>query len=98
MNKIKVTRKRNKHFYNNMVLIKKAFVTIVVVVTVNYFLLCARAGPTPQQEQELLLLDALDRRQPIYNGFSSNSIMDMLGRSMFLCVRGITSLKVWFIC
>lgn len=67
-----------------MILIKKAFIAIVVLLTINYFLLCAKAGPTPQQEQELLLLDALDRRQPIYNGFSTNSIMDMLGRSEFL--------------
>lgn len=56
------------------------------------FLLClniclkfsaVHAGPTSQQEQELLLLEALSKRQPSYYG-TSNSIMDILGRSMFL--------------
>uniref|UniRef100_A0A336MAH9 CSON014101 protein n=1 Tax=Culicoides sonorensis TaxID=179676 RepID=A0A336MAH9_CULSO len=42
---------------------------------------CANAGPTPQQEKELLLLDALDKRQSVFNGYgTSNSLMDMLGR------------------
>lgn len=45
------------------------------------------AGPTSQQQQELLLLEALSKRQPSYYG-TSNSIMDILGRSMyrFVCV------------
>lgn len=55
------------------------------------FLLCLNAclkfsvviaGPTTQQEQELLLLEALSKRQPSYYG-TSNSLMDILGRSMF---------------
>lgn len=55
------------------------------------FLLCLNAclkfcvviaGPTIQQEQELLLLEALSKRQPSYYG-TSNSLMDILGRSMF---------------
>ncbi|XP_031631479.1 serine proteinase stubble isoform X3 [Contarinia nasturtii] len=37
------------------------------------------AGPTIQQEQELLLLEALSKRQPSYYG-TSNSLMDILGR------------------
>lgn len=41
------------------------------------------AGPTSQQQQELLLLEALSKRQPSYYG-TSNSIMDILGRSMYL--------------
>lgn len=54
------------------------------------FLLCLNAclkftvviaGPTMQQEQELLLLEALSKRQPSYYG-TSNSLMDILGRSM----------------
>lgn len=40
------------------------------------------AGPTIQQEQELLLLEALSKRQPSYYG-TSNSLMDILGRSMY---------------
>lgn len=40
------------------------------------------AGPSIQQEQELLLLDALSKRQPSYYG-TSNSLMDILGRSTF---------------
>lgn len=40
------------------------------------------AEPSSQQEQELLLLDALSKRQPNYSNYgSSNSLMDMLGRS-----------------
>lgn len=55
------------------------------------FLLCLNAclkisvviaGPTIQQEQELLLLEALSKRQPSYYG-TSNSLMDLLGRSMY---------------
>lgn len=55
------------------------------------FLLCLNAclkisvviaGPTIQQEQELLLLEALSKRQPSYYG-TSNSLMDILGRSMY---------------
>lgn len=58
------------------------------------FLLCLNAclkfgiviaGPTIQQEQELLLLEALSKRQPSYYG-TSNSLMDILGRSMYICV------------
>lgn len=45
------------------------------------------AGPTSQQQQELLLLEALSKRQPSYYG-TSNSIMDILGRSMYQFVRG----------
>lgn len=55
------------------------------------FILCLNAlfklstvycEPTSQQEQELLLLDALSKRQPSTTNYgSSNSLMDMLGRS-----------------
>lgn len=44
------------------------------------------AGPTIQQEQELLLLEALSKRQPSYYG-TSNSLMDILGRSMFFILH-----------
>lgn len=40
------------------------------------------AGPTVQQEQELLLLEALSKRQPSYYG-TSNSLMDILGQSTY---------------
>lgn len=47
-------------------------------------------GPSAQQEHELLLLDALSRKQISSsnlnaissNNYESNAIMDMLGRSM----------------
>jgi hypothetical protein len=43
------------------------------------------AGPTPQQEQDLMLLDALGRRQNYHNtnnnNYESNSIIDILGKS-----------------
>lgn len=48
------------------------------------------AGPTSQQQQELLLLEALSKRQPSYYG-TSNSIMDILGRSMYRFV----DLQLW---
>lgn len=41
-------------------------------------------GPTSQQEQELLLLEALGRRysnNPVTSNYSPNSIMDILGKS-----------------
>lgn len=57
--------------------------TVIFVVCLNYCLktcvVCA--GPTIQQEQELLLLEALSKRQPSYYG-TSNSLMDILGQSM----------------
>lgn len=49
----------------------------------------AQCGPSAQQEHELLLLDALSRKQISNNlnaisnsNYESNAIMDMLGRSM----------------
>lgn len=70
---------------------------ISIVVFHVLFILSATGEPSSQQEQEILLLDALSKRQPssgnsgnIGAGFastslsnygSSNSIMDMLGRS-----------------
>lgn len=73
--------------------------TVIFIVFLNIF--CAmttmttilvNAEPSSQQEQELLLLDALSKRLPstsssnfvtsnLNNYGSSNSIMDMLGRS-----------------
>lgn len=58
-------------------------IILLLILMLNYsYKLCANAGPTPQQEKELLLLDALDKRQSVFNGYgTSNSLMDMLGRS-----------------
>lgn len=58
-------------------------IVFLLILMFNYSCkLCANAGPTPQQEKELLLLDALDKRQSVFNGYgTSNSLMDMLGRS-----------------
>jgi len=58
------------------------------------------AGPSAQQEHELLLLDALSRKQisniknsnninsisTNNNNYESNAIMDMLGRSMLIAL------------
>lgn len=73
---------------------------ISIVVFHVLFILSATGEPSSQQEQELLLLDALSKRQPssgnsgnigvgfastsLSNYGSSNSIMDMLGRSNIL--------------
>jgi hypothetical protein len=60
-----------------------AFVTVVASLQV------VQCGPSAQQEHELLLLDALSRKQVSSNlnaissnNYESNAIMDMLGRSM----------------
>lgn len=54
------------------------YVCILLTVAVS-------ADPSSQQEQELLLLDALSKRQPNYSNYgTSNTLMDMLGRSNFL--------------
>lgn len=59
------------------------------VVTILANMPIARCGPSAQQEHELLLLDALSRKQISNNlnaisstNYESNAIMDMLGRSM----------------
>lgn len=63
--------------------------TVIIVLWLNVCILMngiAEAGPTSQQEQELMLLDALSKRQPSYYG-TSNSIMDILGRSRFCLIH-----------
>lgn len=71
-------------------LLKSQFSNKIFQIKSVIFLLCLNAclkfsvviaGPTIQQEQELLLLEALSKRQPSYYG-TSNSLMDILGRSM----------------
>lgn len=58
--------------------------SVIFLLTLNICLKFSAivALPTSQQEQELLLLEALSKRQPSYYG-TSNSLMDLLGRSMF---------------
>lgn len=60
--------------------------SVIILLSLNACLkFCAViAGPSIQQEQELLLLEALSKRQPSYYG-TSNSLMDILGRSMIYC-------------
>lgn len=61
--------------------------SVIILLSLNACLkFCAViAGPSIQQEQELLLLEALSKRQPSYYG-TSNSLMDILGRSMIYCL------------
>jgi hypothetical protein len=64
-------------------------IVLLVFIISNFHIQC---GPSAQQEQELLLLDALSRKQAISNNlnaissnnnnYETNAIMDMLGRSM----------------
>jgi len=62
---------------------------IVLLVVLNCFTptphkYAVLAGPTPQQEQDLMLLDALGRRQTYHNNnnnYESNSIIEILGKS-----------------
>jgi hypothetical protein len=68
--------------------LKVASFTIALVTIVGLQLV--ESGPSAQQEHELLLLDALSRKQISSsnlnaisnNNYESNAIMDMLGRSM----------------
>lgn len=62
---------------------------MIVIVMIVSNLPIAQCGPSAQQEHELLLLDALSRKQISNNlnaisstNYESNAIMDMLGRSM----------------
>lgn len=61
----------------------------IALVTIVASLQVVHGGPSAQQEHELLLLDALSRKQLnsnsnaiSNNNYESNAIMDMLGRSM----------------
>lgn len=82
-------RKNRTIMYNNILMQKLVKmkrnhgIILLLILMFNFSCkLCANAGPTPQQEKELLLLDALDKRQSVFNGYgTSNSLMDMLGRS-----------------
>lgn len=63
------------------------FVIVFVSIVSNFRIV--QCGPSAQQEHELLLLDALSRKQIstnlnsiASNNYESNAIMDMLGRSM----------------
>ena len=74
----------------NLNILCKFVVIFVTILVVN-------AGPSPQQEKDIMILDALTPKRPSvsYNtnknqDYSSNSIIDMLGRSMFnvvLCAK-----------
>lgn len=81
-------------------------VIVLVLIVSNFQIQC---GPSAQQEQELLLLDALSRKQSLNsnlnaistsnnNNYETNTIMDMLGRSMLLilllCVMNFGSVKI----
>lgn len=64
-----------------------SFVIVFALIVSNF--LIVECGPSAQQEHELLLLDALSRKQIsnnlnsiASNNYESNAIMDMLGRSM----------------
>jgi hypothetical protein len=58
---------------------------VIIILVLNSFIQHNNvlAGPTPQQEQDLMLLDALGRRQTYNtnNNYESNSIMEILGKS-----------------
>lgn len=61
--------------------------TIIVLMILIELSIKVNCGPTLQQEQELLLLDALGRRysnNPVNSNYSPNSIMDILGKSKII--------------
>lgn len=67
---------------------------VIVLVSIASNIQIVQCGPSAQQEHELLLLDALSRKQintnnlnaishsNSNNNYETNAIMDMLGRSM----------------
>lgn len=71
---------RKISFSNRIFQIKSVIFLLCLNVCLKFS--AVAAVPTSQQEQELLLLEALSKRQPNYYG-TSNSIMDILGRSTF---------------
>ena len=76
-------RHSQPHYYSNY----NVIIVLLVFIVSNFHIHC---GPSAQQEHELLLLDALSRKQPLTsnlnaisnNNYETNAIMDMLGRSM----------------
>lgn len=69
--------------------LKTAISCVIILVSIVSNLRIVDCGPSAQQEHELLLLDALSRKQISSslnsistNNYESNAIMDMLGRSM----------------
>ncbi len=88
-----ITRKMAKYAQRRTLMsftnyFSKVVIALVLVVS-NFHIQC---GPSAQQEQELLLLDALSRKQPfssnlnsissVNSNYETNTLMDMLGRSM----------------
>lgn len=70
--------------------VKNLIGLVIVLVSVVSNFQVVQCGPSAQQEHELLLLDALSRKQITSaslnaissSNYESNAIMDMLGRSM----------------
>lgn len=71
---------------------RNSFGLVIVLVSIASNVQMVESGPSAQQEHELLLLDALSRKQinnlnaishsNNNNNYETNAIMDMLGRSM----------------
>lgn len=73
---------------------KNSIGLVIVLVSIASNVQMVKCGPSAQQEHELLLLDALSRKQVNNNNlnaishsnnnnnYETNAIMDMLGRSM----------------
>lgn len=78
----------------NMKIRSTAKTSILVIVLISLVINSIESGPSAQQEHELMLLDALSRKQignninsistTNTNNYESNAIMDMLGRSMLM--------------
>lgn len=73
---------------------------VLVFASIVSQLQVAHCGPSAQQEHELLLLDALSRKQISTsmnaistNNYESNAIMDMLGRSMLMTCNRIRTVS-----
>uniref|UniRef100_A0A4Y0BJI0 Peptidase S1 domain-containing protein n=1 Tax=Anopheles funestus TaxID=62324 RepID=A0A4Y0BJI0_ANOFN len=55
--------------------------SVLIALIVLVSTVCAQAGPSPQQEQDILILDALGKRQTFNNeDYGQNSIIELLGR------------------
>jgi hypothetical protein len=71
--------------------LRNFFGLVIVLVSLFSIIQIVQCDPSAKQEHELLLLDALSRKQISSNNlnaissnsnYESNAIMDMLGRSM----------------
>lgn len=77
------------------ILIRSVFFNILTIVFVIINLLeCIETVPSQRQTQELMLLEALGRRNPVGGTNDAQGIIDMLGRSMLIIFVNYLNAKI----